>query len=121
MSIMATLSQNQVEKLLNIIEEIERCLLEARSILSMNASTRPAQEPSQQKTPSIEYIKWRVKNSSSAIPNDEFAFNTQDSDGKVSSDKVPIVDYIKQKGLFQADGYELTLSKDAKFLQRKKV
>ncbi len=43
LSVTVTLSQNQVEKLLGIIEECERCLVEARSILSMNASTKLAQ------------------------------------------------------------------------------
>ena len=57
-----------------------------------------------------------------AGPSDDFAFNfTQDRDGKVSREKSPIVDYIKQKGPFQAEGYEVTLSKDGKFLQRTRV
>jgi len=122
LSIMVTLSQSQVEKLLSIIEESEKCLLEARSILSMNASTRTVQSPTNQTTPSIEYIKWRIKGGSSAGPNDDFAFDfTQDRDGNVSREKAPIIDYIKQKGPFQVEGYEVNLSKDGKFLQRKKV
>ena len=122
LSVTVTLSQNQVEKLLSIIEQSERCLLEARSILSMNASTRQAQASTQQKTPSIDGIKWRVKGGGSAGPNDDFAFDfTQDRDGKVPKEKVPILDYIKQKGPFQAEGYEVTLSKDGKFLQRKRM
>ena len=122
MSVMVTLSQNQIEKLLSIIEESERCLLEARSILSMNTSAKPAQAPTQQRTPSIEGVKWRVKGGGSAGPNDDFAFDfTQDRDGKVPKEKAPIIDYIKQKGPFQAEGYEVTLSKDGKFLQRKRV
>ena len=122
MSVTVTLSQNQVEKLLSIIEQSERCLLEARSILSMNASTRPSQASTQQKTPSIESIQWRVKGGDSADPSDDFAFDfVSDRDGRVSKDKVPIVDYIKQRGSFQAEGYEVTLSKDGKFLQRKRV
>ena len=122
MSVMVTLSQNQVEKLLSIIEESERCLLEARSILSLNASTKQAQAPAQQNTPSIEGVKWRVKGGGSASLSDDFAFDfVSDRDGRVSKDKVPIIDYIKQKGPFQAEGYEVTLSKDGKFLQRKRV
>ena len=90
MSVTVTLSQNQVEKLLSIIEQSERCLLEARSILSMNASTRQAQA-STQKTPSIEGIQWRVKGGGSADPSDTFAFDfVSDRDGRVSKDKVPI-------------------------------
>ena len=83
----------------------------------MNASTKPAQAYTQVKTPSIEGLKWRIKGGASAGPSDDFAFDfTQDQDGKVSRDKAPIVDYIKQKGLFQTEGYEITLSKDGKFL-----
>ena len=122
MSVTVTLSQSQVEKLLNIIDESERCLLEARSLLSMNVSTKQVQTPVQQRTPNISGIKWRVKGGGLAGPSDDFAFNfTQDRDGKVSREKSPIVDYIKQKGPFQAEGYEVTLSKDGKFLQRKRV
>jgi hypothetical protein len=122
LSVTVTLSENQVEKILGIIEECERCLLEARSILSLNAVSKPAQIPPQQKTPSIEGVKWRVKGGGSAGPNDDFAFDfTQDRDGKVPKEKAPIVDYIKQKGPFQASGYEVTLSKNGKFLQRKQV
>lgn len=75
MSVTVTLSQNQVEKLLNIIEESERCLLEARTILCTNASTRPAQTTTKLKPPSIEYIKWRVKGGASAGPSDTFEFD----------------------------------------------
>jgi hypothetical protein len=65
----------------------------------MNASTKPAPPvPSQPKTPSIEGIKWRIKGA-----------------------RAPIVDYIKQRGPFQIEGYEINLSKDGKFLQRKRV
>jgi hypothetical protein len=116
------LSQSQVEKLLSIIEQSERCLLEARSILSMNTSTRQAQASTQQKTPSIEGIQWRVKGGGSADPSDTFAFDSiSDRDGRVSKEKALFVDYIKQRGSFQAEGYEVTLSKDGKFLQRKRV
>ena len=122
MSVTVTLSQSQVEKLLSIIEESERCLLEARSILNTNATSKPAPAPNQSKTPNIERIKWRIKGGSSASPSDDFAFDfTQDRDGKVTKDKAPLVDYIKQKGLFQAEGYEITLNKDGKFLQRKRM
>lgn len=122
MSVTVILSQSQVERLLNIIDESERCLLEARSLLSSNASTKPAQAPAMPKTPNIEYVKWRVKGGGSAGPSEIFAFDfTQDRDGKVQRDKAPIVDYIKQKGPFQAEGYEINLSKDGKFLQRKRL
>ena len=122
MSVTVTLSQSQVEKLLNIIDESERCLLEARTLLSSNASAKPTQTPTPSKTPSIEYVKWRVKGGSLVGPSDDFAFDfTQDREGKVSRDKAPIVDYIKQRGPFQSEGYEITLSKDSKLLQRKRM
>jgi hypothetical protein len=122
LSVTVTLSQNQAEKLLSIIEECERCLVEARSILSMNASTKLAQASTQQKTPSIDGIKWRVKGGGSAGPSDDFAFDfVSDRDGRVSKEKAPIIDYVMQKGSFQVDRYEITLSKDGKFLQRIRV
>ncbi len=71
---------------------------------------------------SIDGIQWRVKGGGSAEPSDDFAFDfVSDRDGRVSMEKVPLIDYIKQRGPFQADGYEVTLSKDGKFLQRKRV
>jgi hypothetical protein len=39
LNVTVTLSQSQIGKLLSIIEETERGLLEARTILTMNAST----------------------------------------------------------------------------------
>jgi hypothetical protein len=38
-----------------------------------------------------------------------------------SKDKALIIDYIKRMGPFQVDGYEVTLSKDGKFLQRMRI
>ena len=123
MSASVSLSQSQVEKLLNILDPGERwCFLEIRSFLSVNTSTKPAQIPTQPKTPTIDGIRWRVKGGSAAGPSDDFAFDfTQDRDGRVSKEKEPIIDYIKQKGPFLVEGYEVNLSKDGKFLQRKRV
>ena len=119
MSVTVTLSQSQVEKLLSVIEECERCLHEARSILTMNAITKPNQVPAQSKTPSIDEIKWRVKGSGSAEPSDDFAFDfVSDRDGRTSKEKKALIDHIKQRGPLRVDEYEVTLSKDGKFLQR---
>ena len=122
LSVTVTLSQSQVEKLLSIIEQSQRCLLEARSILSTNTSTRQAQTSTQQKTPSIESIQWRVKGGDSADPSDDFAFDfVSDRNGMIPKEKKAIVDYVKQRGPLWVDEYEVTLSKDGKFLQRKRV
>jgi hypothetical protein len=122
LSVTVTLSQSQVERLLSVLDEGERCFLEVRSLLSGNTSTKPAPAPTQPKTPSIEYVKWRVKSGSAVGPSDDFAFDfAHDRDGKVSRNKAPIIDYIKQNGAFQVDGYEVNLSKDGKFLQRKRM
>jgi hypothetical protein len=122
LSITVTLSQSQVEKLLSIIEDSERCLIEARSLLTMNIITRPPQALNQQKTPCIDGIRWRVKGGGSADPSDDFAFDfSQDRNGVVSKDKSLIIDYIKRMGPFQVDGYEVSLSKDGKFLQRMRI
>jgi len=122
LSVEVTLSQNQIEKLINIIEECEKCLLEARTILGMNVVSKPNGSLAQQETPSIEDIKWRIKGGGSADFSDKFAFDfVSDRDGRVSKEKAPIVNYIKQRGPFQIDGYEVNLSKDGKFLQRKKA
>jgi hypothetical protein len=119
LSVTVSLSQSQAEKLLSIIEECERCLLEARSILGSNANSKPIQTQNQPKTPSIESIKWRVKGGGSAEPSDDFAFDfVSDRDGRVSKEKKAIVDHIKQRGPLRVDEYEVTLSKDSKFLQR---
>jgi hypothetical protein len=123
LSVSVTLSQSQVEKLMNIIEESERNLLEARSILTMNTSTKPASStPTQQMVPNIDRVQWRVKGGRSAGSGDDFAFDfTQDRDGKVQREKALIIDYIKVKGPFRVENYDVTLSKDGKFLQRVKV
>ena len=122
MSVTVTLSQSQVEKLLSILDEGERCFLEVRSLLSGNTSPKQSQTPTQTNAPNIEYVKWRVKGGGTAGPSDDFAFDfTQDRDGKVSRAKTPIIDYIKQNGPFQVVGYEVTMSKDGKFLQRKRM
>jgi hypothetical protein len=122
LSVTITLSQSQVEKLLSILDEGERCFLEVRSLLSGNTSTKPAQASTPSKTPSIEYVKWRIKGRGAAGSSDDFAFDfTQDRDGKVSRDKAPIIDSIKKNGPFQVEGYEVNLSKDGKLLQRKRM
>ena len=98
LSVTVSLSQSQVKKLLNILDEGERCFLEVRSLLSVNPSTKPAQVPTQPKTPTIDGIRWRVKGGSAAGPSDDFAFDfTQDRDSKVSRAKVPLMDYISRE------------------------
>jgi len=123
LSVTVTGSQSQIEKLMRIIEESERGLLEVRSILTSSASAKlVTQTQVQQITPNITGVKWRVKGGRAAGSGDDFAFDfTQDRDGKVTRDKAPIVDYIKQRGSFRVDSYEVTLSKDGKFLQRVRV
>ncbi len=117
-----TLSQSQIEKLLSIIEETERGLLEARIILTMNASTKQPRASPYQGVSMIEGVKWRVKGGGSAIPSDDFAYDyVFDRDGVVSKDKIQIVNYIKEKGVLRVEDYEITLSKDGKFLQRIRV
>jgi hypothetical protein len=123
MSVTVTLNQSQVEKLMSIIEESERCLLEARSILSSNVSMKPTQAAKYGQTvPSIDTISWRLKGGRAAGSTDDFAFDfAKDRDGKVPREKMQIVDYIKKRGPFRIEGYEVTLSKDGKFLQRIRI
>ena len=123
MSVSVTLSQSQVEKLMSIIEESERNLLEVRSLLTLNLITKPkSPNPAQQSAPNLSGVKWRVKGGRTAGSGDDFAFDfTQDRNGKVQREKAPIIDYIKQKEPFIVENYEVTLSKDGKFLQRVKV
>ena len=120
MSVTVTLSRSQIEKLLAIIEEAERGLLEARTILTMNASAeQPRTSPHQ---PLVDGVKWRVKGGGSSIPSDDFAFDyVFDRDGSIMKDKIQIVQYIKERGVLRVDDYEITLSKDGKFLQRIRV
>jgi len=120
LSVAVTLSQSQIEKLLAIIEETERGLLEARTILTMNASTNQSRTSPHQ--PLIDGVKWRVKGGGSAIPSDDFAFDfVFNRDGTIAKDKIQIVQYIKEKGVLRVEEYEITLSKDGKFLQRIRV
>jgi len=123
LSVSVTLSQSQVEKLMSIIEESERNLLEVRSLLTLNLITKPkSPNPAQQSAPNLSGVKWRVKGGRTAGSGDDFAFDfTQDRNGKVQREKAPIIDYIKQKEPFIVENYEVTLSKDGKFLQRVKV
>ena len=120
MSVTVTLSQSQIEKLLAIIEEAERGLLEARTILTMNASAKQSRTSPHQTM--IDGVKWRVKGGGTAIPIDDFAFDfVFNRDGTIAKDKIQIVQYIKEKGVLRAEDYEITLSKDGKFLQRIRI
>ena len=69
--------------------------------------------------PSIDGVRWRVKGGGSAEPSDDFAFDfVSDRDGRIPKEKKAIVDHVKQRGPLRVDEYEVTLSKDGKFLQR---
>jgi hypothetical protein len=120
LSVTVTLSQSQIEKLLAIIEEAERGLLEARTILTMNASAKGSKTSPHQSL--VDGVKWRVKGGGSAIPSDDFAFDfVFERDGTIMKDKIQIVQYIKERGVLRTEDYEITLSKDGKFLQRIRV
>ena len=120
MSVTVTLRRSQIEKLLAIIEEAERGLLEARTILTMNASAKESKTSPHQSL--IDGVKWRVKGGGSAIPSDDFAFDyVFDRDGSIAKDKIQIVQYVKERGVLRAEECEITLSKDGKFLQRIRV
>jgi hypothetical protein len=122
LSVTVTLSQSQIEKLLGIIVETERGLLEARTILTLNASVKQPRTSPSQGISLIDGVKWRVKGRGSAIPSDDFAFDfVFDREGTIAKDKIQIVHYIKEKCVLRAEDYEITLSKDGKFLPRIRV
>jgi len=122
LSATVTLNQNQIEKLMEIIEESERCLLEARRIIASQATAKRSITKEADSIPNISKINWRVKGGRIAGSADEFAFDfALDREGQIPRDKAPIIDYIKKRGKLGVDGFDVTRSKDGKFLQRVKV
>jgi len=70
----------------------------------------------------VSNIRWKVKGGGLAQPSDTFAFEfTQSKDGSMPSERASLIKYLKAHGVLSVDEFEITMSKDGKFLQRKRM
>ena len=71
--------------------------------------------------PNISGIKFFIKGGTKAGPNDSFAFCFgSNQDGSVPAEKRALVEYLKTNKELKAGEYTVTISKDFKFIQRKR-
>ena len=117
------LSEAELERLERTIEQGEACFVEARNIISANTvSSLNSNGGSKGESPDVSSIRWKVKGGGLAQPSDVFAFEfTQNRDGSTPSERASLVKYLKAHGALSVDEFEITMSKDGKFLQRKRM
>lgn len=118
------LSEAELERLERTIEQGEACFVEARNIISANtvSSLNAGSGGSKGESPDVNGIRWKVKGGRLAQPSDVFAFEfTQNRDGTTPSERASLVKYLKAHGALSVDEFEITMSKDGKFLQRKRM
>lgn len=131
MSVSISLSQSDVDRLLDSLERLERSASEVRQVLGQNLipiDSKPEVKPSKAFTmpiktiiPDISRVKWKLKGGLDANPEAEFAYAfTADQKGKVHPEVQRVLEYLKSNGgKSSLEGYELTVSQNGKFLNRK--
>ena len=126
MGVSISLSQNDIDRLLDSLERLERSASEVRQILGQNISptslktvAKPV-KPTRTDVPDISKVKWKLKGGADAQAGDDFAYAfTSDQKGKPYTEVQPILEYLKTNGgKSTLDGYELTVSQNGKFLNR---
>jgi hypothetical protein len=65
-------------------------------------------------------IEWMLKDRAPANAEDPWAF-VADKDGKIPADRQQLVDHLKRYAKVTQSGYEITLSDNQKFLNRRKL
>jgi hypothetical protein len=123
MSISFTLSREQVERLLAGFDSINMGLDVVRSALSESANSKPPKNRIELGVPNINSIRWKVKGGADASPTDTWAFVfAKNIDGSIPSDLTPIISYLgSHSGRLVVNGFEVSLFKDSKFINRKKI
>ena len=132
MSVSISLNQSDVDRLLDSLERLERSASEVRQVLGQNlapVSTRIEFKPpkasisSRDTAPDLSRVKWKLKGGLDANPEAEFAYAfTADQKGSVYSEVQPVLEYLKSNGgKSSLEGYELTVSQNGKFLNRKYI
>jgi len=112
------LSDSDLEKLLNSFDASEKGIKAAREVLNQSYS-KPAESP---QAPSGSGVEWKVKGGALANAEDGWAWAFAiDRDGKIPADREQLIDHLKRFGKVTQSGYEITLSRDGKFLNRKKL
>ena len=136
MSLSFQLSDSDIQRLLTAFTQVGQGVAEIQSILAGAASTRPQIPPPQPKAPqqnlgglgtppsppSITGVKWLLKGGAPAQPSDGWAYCfSANRDGSIPTEVVPLVSYLQKNGAFKLGAYEVSLSKDGKFLNRKRI
>jgi hypothetical protein len=111
--------------LLKVLEGFEKSLVEVRTILVEGASKPQSMQQSTDTlaVPDINRIKWKIRGGMDASPDNEWAFVFRaNRDGSIPSDRAQVVDYLNSHGgKFKRDGFEVSISKDGKFINRNKL
>jgi len=116
----------KADDVIRLADDLDSVVKRLRELGASGFTSKPA-TPAAPVAPSGGGIEWQVKEKDTgqnrlANADDGWAWAfTADRDGKIPADRVQLIDHLKRYGKVTQAGYELTLSKDGKFLNRKKV
>ncbi len=139
MSLSFTLSQTEIDRLLDDFKTVVESTADIQSILAkhMSIKSQPQYQPqppaqsygglgTPPAPPDISQVKWRLPKKDGgglASPSDGWCFAfIADDKGKIYPETKPIIDYITAHGSFMVNGYEVSISKsNPNFLNRGKA
>jgi hypothetical protein len=107
------------------LDKLDKDLKELRELFTNGFTSKPI--PVENHAFDLTAVKWMFKDKASgqnrpANLDDGYAWAfAATQNGVVPPERAPLVDFLKQHGKVQQNGYELTISKDGKFLGRTRL
>jgi len=103
--------------LIKWLDDGEAWQKKGRELFSTGFTSRPAEVPA-----SIDFIEWKLKGGTLANADDDWAWTfVAERDGSIPPSRQQLIEHLKRYGKVSQAGYEISLSKDSKFLNRKKL
>ncbi len=108
------------ESAIKKLDQLSKDVQELRELFAAGAfKPKPDEEDHAFDLAAIQWKRAKKDGGGDANLDDNFAWAfAQNMNGIVPPEKKQLVDYLKQYGKIQQNGYELSLSKDGKFLNR---
>jgi hypothetical protein len=105
------------------LDKLDKDIKELRDLFRTGFTTKTP--PTESTAFDIGGIRWMLAKKDGggeANLDDAFAWSfAANQTGQVPPEKKPLVEYLKQHGKVQQNGYELSISQDGKFLNRKRL
>ncbi len=122
-----TIKADDLVEVANDLDQVSRRLRELGAAgFSSRSAVLPAQQSTQPQVSAGDVVTWMVKEkdlnrSRPANAEDGWAWGfVQERDGSIPPGRAQLVEAVKRMGKVAQAGYEITLSKDGKFLNRAK-